>query len=607
LAQDGIVGYVKHFLTAPDFRAPLITFLPTPAYLLVGRRPEAAFAVNITFMVILFAVVYAIGARLRSRRAGILAVAVVGTMPLLYGLSRWFMVEYSLTAIVALAHLLLLSLVSNQSNRTALLFGALSGIGLLLKVSYPLFVLPGFVYVLLKSRRSARLVAAAVLPCAILVLPWYLLHYRAVVLNAIDAGYGYSAVVQGTGSIFSVAAITTYLWNVIVSGISLPYACVTCIVGIAAIVRRTHARLETRREFACVLLWMLPFVVFLFGGNKDVRYIAPILPGFGLALSIGLDRLIPHKTWGHMLICSAIAYGIAAMFSVSFSVPAIKALTSDYSFPYSKAEWPHRSILNDISESRAGHVVLIGSDLDVFNANNFEFVAAETRLPLNFATTAYEKEWEAVVNAADRADFIVLREGGEPESKFFNVHVGALHEHVKDTDRFSMVGSYGLPDGGKARLYKNLARAPLRNASFLRKQQIGEDEFSATFGNMFELTALSVSESDGVLRIRLRWKCLKTPDRDYWSFVHIVNRTGATIGYLDHALVGGSPPTSQWRPGDMAVEDLEFEMPTGESQPRLRLGVFHLKSGERLPVGVLDAVASGRFTKTDRESAVMTR
>ena len=30
-----------------------------------------------------------------------------------------------------------------------------------------------------------------------------------------------------------------------------------------------------------LLFWVLPFAVFLFGGNKDVRYIAPILPAVG--------------------------------------------------------------------------------------------------------------------------------------------------------------------------------------------------------------------------------------------------------------------------------------------------------------------------------------
>jgi hypothetical protein len=606
LAQNGVVGYAREFLTARDFRAPLITLLPTPIYLLVGRRSDAAFAVNIASMVILFWAVYTIAVRILSHRAAFLAMSIAGTMPLLYGLSRWYMVEYSLAAIVAVAHLLLISVDSDRNDGSAFLFGALSGAGLLLKASYPLFVLPGAIYVLVKSKHTARLVAIAGLPCAIVAGPWYLLHYRDVVMNAIDAGYGYSAVVQGTGEIFSFHAITTYLWIVIVSGISVPYALLACVVVIASFFMPAQAQIQSKKEFTLVLLWMLPFIVFLFGGNKDVRYIAPILPAFGVALSIGLDRLIPYKTWGHSLMGLAVSYPFVAMLSVSFGVPAINGARGGYSSPYHKAEWPQRSIVNDISESGRGHHVLIGSDLDLFNINNFELVSIEARLPLDFETTAYQRDREAVLESADRADVIVLREGGQPESKFYNVHVGALQEYVVGSDHFSAFGSYPLPGGGKARLYRNTARSPLRSVSFLRKEQIGQDEFAATIGEMFELTSLSVSQSQSVLKVRFRWHCLKTPDRDYWSFVHVLNQAGTTIGYLDHPLGGGSPPTSQWRPGDVAVEDLEFRMPSGESQVSLKLGIFHLKSGERLPVGVLDAVAVTRFSKADQETALMT-
>jgi 4-amino-4-deoxy-L-arabinose transferase-like glycosyltransferase len=607
LTQDGIFGYIRHFLTAPDVWANLLTVLPTPIFLTVGRRTEAAFGVNIASMVILFAALYFIGSRLGNFRVGFLSIAFAGTMPLLYTLSRWFMVEYPLAAVVAVAYLLLISVHSHQGGKwRPILFGVLSGIGLLLKVTYPLYVLPFFLYVLLRSKRPAQFAILAAVPCVALAFPWYLLHYREVLQFAINPGYGSSATVYGTGSVFSLSAIMTYLGNVIFSGVSLYYAVLAGMVVIVGVVKRpAEEPVPGKGALPLIVLWLLPFLVFLFGVNKDVRYIAPILPAFCLALAIGLDRTIPRNTWGNKVMGLAVLYPVVALLSVSFDVPLL-ASGGGYSLPYAGSKWPQPLILKNVSESHAGNRVLITSNLHLFNVENFKLAAEDARLPLNFETTTYE-DAEGVLRAADRADFIVLREGGAPESQFLNVHVDEVRNYVQSKDAFVLLGSYPLPDGGTARLYRNVKHRLPHTVSFLRKTQTGHDEFAAVFGEMLELTALSTEESDGVLRVRLRWHCLKPADRDYWSFVHIVNESDAIIGYLDHALLGGLPPTPEWQPGDVGIEDLEFQLPAGESHPRLRLGVFHLESGERLPVKIINAAASSRFTEAEAGTALLTR
>ena len=54
LANDGIIGYFQKLGTAFGFKAPLIAALPTPFYLVFGRRWHAAYLVNIASMVVLF-------------------------------------------------------------------------------------------------------------------------------------------------------------------------------------------------------------------------------------------------------------------------------------------------------------------------------------------------------------------------------------------------------------------------------------------------------------------------------------------------------------------------------------------------------------------------
>src|SRR5262249_29830351 len=139
-ARGGVIAYVTKVWSLFPLKAPLISILPTPLYLVFGRHWHAAYFVNIISMLLLFFVVYDLARRWWSTRAGLFALVITGTMPLLYGLAGWLMVEYALTAAVAVAVWLLI--VSDQMKRrgTVVLFGAVCGFGLLLKASFGVFL-----------------------------------------------------------------------------------------------------------------------------------------------------------------------------------------------------------------------------------------------------------------------------------------------------------------------------------------------------------------------------------------------------------------------------------------------------------------------------------
>jgi 4-amino-4-deoxy-L-arabinose transferase-like glycosyltransferase len=103
LAEGGLPGYVRQFRTIMGTKPPLIAVLPTPVYLIFGRKPRAALLVNLGCLLILFASLYHLGKRHASRRAGLIALAVAATMPMFYGLSHWYLVECGLTAIVVMS------------------------------------------------------------------------------------------------------------------------------------------------------------------------------------------------------------------------------------------------------------------------------------------------------------------------------------------------------------------------------------------------------------------------------------------------------------------------------------------------------------------------
>jgi hypothetical protein len=451
-SDGGLLGLGRAFLKALGFKAPLITALPLPFYWIVGRRWHAAFGVNLAAMAVLFVSVWGIGRRLASPRAGVAAAYITATLPLLYGLSRWYLVEYPLTAAMALLFWTALAASETADVLYPASLGVLWGVGLLLKSDFPLFALPVTAYVLYRRSDRVRAAIAMAIPCFVLAAPWYALHWRATWENAVAAGFGPSAVVQGTGAVFSWSAIRLYLAMVVERGLSGYYAVLAAAAMVLAIVRERGAFL---RRIAPLALWAVPFLVFLFGGNKDVRYIAPILPAFAIALACALDAAARNFRWA----AAALVFPLVSFFAVSFGIP-YRTADLGYAIRYSRSDWGQDRILTAIAEDatiRIGErkTILLGTDRGRFNADNFQLTATARRLPFRVETTASAGSFEEALAQAERASYLVYKEGGEAESPFFNRYFPQLLTRVQGLSEWQkMPFALRLPDGGTARILR---------------------------------------------------------------------------------------------------------------------------------------------------------
>ena len=458
LTQGGIAGYLTKLNSVFGFKAPLIAALPAGFYLLLGRHWHAAYLVNIVAMWALFAALYRIANRWWSARAAVFAIAIAGTMPLLYGLARWYMVEYVLTALVAVAACVLIESDGLKRDRLVVLFGAICGFGLLLKISFPLFIVPVFVYIWLTSGRGGRPLLLAALPCVVLALPWYAGHFRSTVAFALESGFGALATIYGTGPIFSLSTITTYLSHVAANGVSWYFCALAVVLSLFAILRRHHPKGQAA---PLLLAWLLPFAIFLFGGNKDVRFIAAVLPAAALGLAWLLDSNLPRNRKGLAAAFVLLAFPLLQMFAVSFGIP-YSAAGGGYARRFSREAWPHDEILKLIAANtslRFGEkpMLLMGADRAGFNADNLELSVVALHLPFNVETTAHEKQLETLRQRLAQTAYFIFKEGGEPESPAFNPYIDDLVRSVEDNRQFQrLTYDRRLPDGGIARIYKNL-------------------------------------------------------------------------------------------------------------------------------------------------------
>jgi 4-amino-4-deoxy-L-arabinose transferase-like glycosyltransferase len=224
LTDGGLPGYARQFLTIMAIKPPLIAILPTPVYLIAGRKPRAALLVNLAALLILFATLYRLGQRYASRRAGAIAVCIAGTMPIVYGLSRWYLVECGLTAIVCVAIALIAAWEDTSGLWRAFLLGVTCGLGLLMKFSFPVYVLIPLLYLAVRERTALlrpSIALAFAMPAAALALPWYLFNFRHAWGIALEAGSAETGRLYQTGDILSLADLGRYFSNVFIAGPTL--------------------------------------------------------------------------------------------------------------------------------------------------------------------------------------------------------------------------------------------------------------------------------------------------------------------------------------------------------------------------------------------------
>src|SRR5260370_18418261 len=140
LTNKGVPGLVHAFAHLYGNKAPLICVFPVPIYLIFGRDYDPRCLVGIGFLILMSIYLFRLGECLWSPREGLLAVAIVQTMPLFYGLSRQFLVDYGLATMFVMWMYYLLCSRALTPCATIVRLGIVLGIGMLMKITFPLYI-----------------------------------------------------------------------------------------------------------------------------------------------------------------------------------------------------------------------------------------------------------------------------------------------------------------------------------------------------------------------------------------------------------------------------------------------------------------------------------
>lgn len=373
LRREGLASFLVAFAGAMGDKAPLITTLPLPLYALFGESHTTARYVNLAFLVVASLALFQLGSRLVGRVAGLLGVVALNTFPLVAAMSRHYLTEYGLMTLVILWMVALVRWQEAEAGRVPWVLGLLLGLGLLMKITFPLYVAAPTALVLARRRSEMRSLLADLGRIAVVAIPlagsWYAFNRRSVLAFAISGGYGELARPFGTGSVLSPRAIGAYWLNVVNFGVSPFY----CLVGaLLAVAWRVSGRGDPFRPGLAVggsrlLLawWIVPFLVLTFGVNKEIRLIVPYLPALALLLGAGFAA-IPRRPVRLAALAAVAALGLGNYLYYSFAIPArgpewrlggltLVSRSLFWAHPPATEAWPLEQVVRSLAADAARH------------------------------------------------------------------------------------------------------------------------------------------------------------------------------------------------------------------------------------------------------------
>ncbi len=487
LCDGGPAAFVETYVHAFTTKAPLISVLPLPFFALFGPTEDAALLANLALMVVAQLAFYRLGAALYGRRRAVLAVALFSLFPLTVRLRHEVLVEYGLAALV-LAYLY--ALWRSQGLRRRgwdVALGVVLGLGLLMKVSFPAYVLaPSLLVLAWRLRDNGRAawrrmpldVALTLLPGMLLAATWYAFNWRSILAFAHATSWGAIAKHYSLGPIFAPATIATYWREIINDGFSVYVTALAVALALAeAVARRRRAPLKREglaRPQTFVLAWFLaPLLLFTLAEDKALRFMLPALPPVALWLA-GLIERLARRAGRQWLAPALLAVPLAlAVYSV---VPAEVSTYSLYlgqwallperdalhfypSAPVCRA-CPNAQIIERVRQHpKPWPRLLVAVGTAALNHNNLSYA----REVAGAEIAIYSSEpWpqglsdDELIERLSEPDYIVMAEGIGPN--WLNANVLSIRALIAEGRvPFVLLETYALPDGTPVRLYGRAA------------------------------------------------------------------------------------------------------------------------------------------------------
>lgn len=381
--QAGPLAFVSAYLEAFRIKAPLISLLPLPLYALFGAGERVAVWVNLPLAALsAWGWSRAAAAWWREhpfgREAAALAGALAALLPISYGLSRYFLVETLLTALLGL-WAWRCAAARGDDRAEGVRLGVLLGLGLLAKVTFPLLA-AGLAWPA-RARLKPHAKTVLLLGGAI-AATWYVENLPYVLGFAWKASFGKEARdylnYLGSGTL----AAPRWAMLILSNGLSWPLAAV---MTFSAALAAGGARREGLDAGTRAALWGLaPLLVFMASFNPEPRLAAPLLPLLGV-LAARSAVSWPGPAARATAAAALLATGLVVCADQTFRAGGALAYNGP---PSSDAGWDRGALVDAVAAS-GGRIAAVALEHPRLNANNLSSLAAARGPGLRFVNLGY--------------------------------------------------------------------------------------------------------------------------------------------------------------------------------------------------------------------------
>lgn len=293
----------RELLKASKAYPPLLYFSSAILASLFGVSRTIFVETNIIYFLIMIFSVYFIGKKIGNRKIGLLSAFILSVFPMIFGMSRSFMLEFSLTAMVSFSICCLLYAEGFTNKKYSLLFGLSLGLGMLTKWTFPIFLIGPFSCLLLTMDKKGikNLLYALMLGLLVSSL-WYLPY-------AINTSINERLVYELNSFWYSLDGFLFYLQSIFYQ-IS-PFFLIFLLIILPLIIRKRFTGKSV------IFSWvLLPYIILTAINTKWAHYIMPVLPAIALILAIGIYK-VPFKKLRYVLTFILVFVGIFQLFYIA--------------------------------------------------------------------------------------------------------------------------------------------------------------------------------------------------------------------------------------------------------------------------------------------------
>jgi hypothetical protein len=473
-------------------RAPLISLVPLPAYLFFGTGFWGLTATYFLLIIGFSWVYYKLVAKVADSWTALLATVISSTMPLTVGLSRIFYVEYCLMILTIIWVFLQIKSDNFRDGRYSVPLGIVLGLGMLMKVTFPVYIIgPIFVGLISipKIEKSKKQLLNILGHCFIVLLLgiavmsiWYINNIISVLSNAFNAGFGNASNNYSLGSVFDVRTLLNYWINVINNGISFYYFVILVVFLLVEVIKHIiHIKKQAapmvntteRTRLLIIGSWFLiPFIIFSLGVNKDIRFLLPILPALGFIIARLIMNSLNQRRRRRiaiplLLIFPFFLFGytslpLSATYIASLKPFLIVAPNIGYAYPPVNQIWEQLQILKWIEQDALKNNVKIDFPIGIipnyeyFNPSNFIYFSINQNFPYQFegfvSPAKDQTEWAAQRERLLQMDYLITKTGDQCPSFACNSDITPMLQQGELP--FVEVAQFDLPDGSVGMVYR---------------------------------------------------------------------------------------------------------------------------------------------------------